>query len=231
MTWNLHGSADPDLGPIVVAISLAHPDVACLQEVRRRQARRIARKLGWKWRWGRKHYPYSSLAWWTAEGHAILSPAPIAHVERITVSPGISTWTYRHRIVLAATVTRAHSAVRVYCTHLSSTSADERIAQARRVAELMLEDGPPLAVVAGDLNSHGDEFVEVLREFRTVGLSDPGGKLTSPAIAPVQRIDYVLVPDAATILDRDVPDGGEQWAAMSDHLPAVLEFTVEFVKN
>jgi endonuclease/exonuclease/phosphatase family metal-dependent hydrolase len=226
LTWNVHGSADPDLAPIAAAIAQAHPDVACLQEVRRRQARRLARKLGWKWRWGRKHYPYSPLAWWTAEGHAILSPAPIAHLERITVSPGVSTWTYRHRIVLAATVTHARSAVRVYCTHLSSTSADERIAQARRVAELILEDRPPLAVVAGDLNSHGEEFVEVLREFRAVGLIDPGGDATSPAVAPVQRIDHVLVPEASSVGASDVPDGGEPWAAMSDHLPAVVEFTV-----
>jgi endonuclease/exonuclease/phosphatase family metal-dependent hydrolase len=160
-----------------------------------------------------------------------VSPAPIAHVERITVSPGVSTWTYRHRIVLAATVTHARSAARVYCTHLSSTSADERIAQARRVAELILEDRPPLAVVAGDLNADGDELVEVLREFRTVGLIDPGGGPTSPSVAPVRRIDYVLVPATATIHDREVPDGGEQWAAMSDHLPMTVEFRADLARS
>jgi endonuclease/exonuclease/phosphatase family metal-dependent hydrolase len=229
MTWNLHGSADPDLTPIVEAIQLAHPDVVCLQEVRRRQARRIARRLGWNSRWGRKHYPYSPAAWWTAEGHAVLAPAPIGHVERISVSPGVSTWTYRHRIVLSATVTRARSALRVYDTHLSSTSADERIAQARRVAELILEDQPPLSIVAGDLNTHAAESVEVLREFRAVGLVDPGGDVTSPAVAPVQRIDFVLVPEGAVVVDRHVPHGGEDWAAMSDHLPVVVEF--EFARS
>jgi endonuclease/exonuclease/phosphatase family metal-dependent hydrolase len=229
MTWNLHGSADPDLGPVAATISLAHPDVVCLQEVRRRQARRLARRLGWNWRWGRKHHPYSPALWWTAEGHAVLAPAPIGHVERISVSPGVSTWTYRHRIVLAATVTRTRSALRVYDTHLSSTSADERIAQARRIAELILEDQPPLAIVAGDLNTRPDDLVEVLREFRTVGLVDPGGDVTSPAIAPVHRIDVVLVPADATVVAREVPEGGEQWAAMSDHLPVVVEF--EFARS
>jgi endonuclease/exonuclease/phosphatase family metal-dependent hydrolase len=43
MTWNLLGSHDPDLGGIAAVIREHEPDVVALQEVRRTQARGLAR--------------------------------------------------------------------------------------------------------------------------------------------------------------------------------------------
>jgi endonuclease/exonuclease/phosphatase family metal-dependent hydrolase len=57
-------------------------------------------------------------------------------------------------------------------------------------------------------------------------LVDPGGDRTVPSIAPNRRIDYVLVPDTATVTARLTPNGGEQWQALSDHLPVLVEFEV-----
>jgi endonuclease/exonuclease/phosphatase family metal-dependent hydrolase len=68
--------------------------------------------------------------------------------------------------------------------------------------------------------------VEVIREFGTAELMDPGGDSSNPSIAPVRRLDYVLVPETATVTARLTPDGGERWDALSDHLPVLVEFSV-----
>jgi endonuclease/exonuclease/phosphatase family metal-dependent hydrolase len=141
-----------------------------------------------------------------------------------SISPGASTWTYRHRIVLAATIRRGeHDDLRVYDTHLASDrDADERIVQARRVADLVAAEGAPRRVVAGDLNDEGEP--EVVRELHRVALRDVDGGPTNPAIAPRQRLDHVVVPDGAVVLDRHEPEGGDHWAELSDHLPVLVAF-------
>jgi endonuclease/exonuclease/phosphatase family metal-dependent hydrolase len=224
LTWNVRGSEHPNLELLAEVIEGYGPHVVALQEVQRRQARKLARRLGWQRRWTRKHYPYSPLVWWRAEGIAVLSPHPMTHVVHTTISPGVSTWVYRHRVLLAVTVTRGTTALRVYDTHLSSTDTDERIAQARRIAEVVAEEAAPTAVVTGDLNTHPFDLAEIVREFHAVHLRDVGGDSSNPAIAPSQRLDMVLVPERATVVDQHTPEGGERWAALSDHVPVLVEF-------
>ena len=174
--------------------------------------------------WTRKHYPYTPLLWWRAEGLAIVSPWALSGRLRTTISPGVSTWHFKHRVLLAATVRRRDGALRLFDTHLASHDADERIAQARRVADRIRADTSPLKVLAGDLNTTADTDVEVLREFRPVGLVDHGGEHTNPANAPSQRLDYVLVPSSATEVSTFTPDGDQIWRRLSDHLPVVVQF-------
>jgi endonuclease/exonuclease/phosphatase family metal-dependent hydrolase len=224
LTWNVHGSQGPNLELLAEVVEGYTPDVLVLQEVQRRQARRLARRLGWRHTWARKHYPYSPVVWWRAEGLAVLSVLPTSHVVRTAISRHASTWTYRHRVLLAVTVTRGVAALRVYDTHLASGASDERIAQARRVAEIVVQEGAPVAAVAGDLNTHPFDLVEIVREFHPAGLRDAGGDSTNPAIAPHQRLDIVLVPERAVVTDQHVPDGGEEWSRLSDHLPVLMEF-------
>ena len=106
----------------------------------------------------------------------------------------------------------------MYDTHLAAhREPDERIAQARRVAERVAIDDAPLRVVAGDLNAHGEP--EVIRELHVVGLRDPGGDSTHPSPSPRRkRFDYVLVPESATCA-RCRADGGDPWPDLTDHLP------------
>lgn len=225
VTWNLRGSAQPDLAAIAEVIAEQRPDAVALQEVRAAQARTLTERLGWHHRWARKHYPYSPAAWWTAEGHAILSPHRLGPRRATNISPGVHTWTWRHRIVLAADVMRDDRTLRLYDTHLAAHDApDERIAQAGRVAALIAAERPRFAVAAGDLNAPGE--VEVIRQFHPVGLRDPGGGPTNPSIAPRQRLDYVLVPETALVIDQHEPDGGEWWWALSDHVPVTVEFSL-----
>jgi endonuclease/exonuclease/phosphatase family metal-dependent hydrolase len=222
LTWNVHGAAQPNLDVIAEVLAGYLPDVVALQEVHHNQARGLARRLQWRALWTRKHHPYSPFVWWRTEGLALLTPHGVGEMVSASISPGVSTWTYRHRVVMAATVSRRDGSLRVANVHLSTHSVDERIAQARRVPALVGDRRP--VVAAGDLNA-SDE-VEVIREFGPLGLVDPGGDWTVPAIAPSRRIDYVLVPETARVTARLTPHGGEQWQALSDHLPVLVEFEV-----
>jgi endonuclease/exonuclease/phosphatase family metal-dependent hydrolase len=222
LTWNILGARNPNLDVISEVISGYLPDVAVLQEVRRLQARGLATRLGWRVVWTRKHYPFSPLVWWRAEGLAILTPHSIDELISISISPGVSTWNFKHRVAMAVTVSRTGEALRVANTHLASHDADERIAQARRVLPLIGSRRP--AVVAGDFNAVDE--LEVIREFGTAELVDPGGDYSNPSIAPCQRLDYILIPDSATVTAQLTPEGGESWNQLSDHLPVLVEFSV-----
>jgi endonuclease/exonuclease/phosphatase family metal-dependent hydrolase len=201
----------------------ASPDVLLVQEIRRGQARTLARLLGWNLGWARKHHPYSPALPWLSEGLAIVSPHRLIDQHHRSISPGVSTWIYRHRIVVASTVERGSDRLRVYDTHLASgAAADERIAQARRVADLVIGEGAPHRIVGGDLNAAGER--EVIREFHRAGLRDPGGGPTHPSIAPTRRLDHILIPAASRLLEQHEPDGGQAWWEISDHLPVTVEF-------
>lgn len=221
LTWNLHGAADPDVAAIARHLRHAGVDVAALQEVRRSQARALRRDLGWNVVWRRKHYPYSPLVWWRAEGLAIASPHALTDVVRHTLSVGEPVWIFRHRVMLSARVRRGSDSLTVHDVHLASDDADDRIAQASRAAGFIAPRGHATRVVCGDLNAHDEP--EVVREFHRVGVRDPGGACTSPAHAPRQRLDYVLVPEGVDARST-TPDGDDGWAALSDHLPVVVEF-------
>jgi endonuclease/exonuclease/phosphatase family metal-dependent hydrolase len=85
-------------------------------------------------------------------------------------------------------------------------------------------DTAPLKLLAGDLNTTDGTEVEVLREFRPVGLVDHGGEHTNPSNAPYQRLDYVLVPASARLVSTFTPEGDQIWRRLSDHLPVVVQF-------
>lgn len=222
LTWNILGSHRPNLDVISEVISGYLPDVVALQEIRKSQARAIARRLDWRVVWTRKHHPYSPVVWWRTEGLAILTPHSVDEFRSVSISPGVSTWTFMHRVAMAVTVSRTGEILRVVNTHLASHDPDERIAQARRVVPLIGSRRP--AVAAGDFNAVDE--VEVIREFGAAALVDPGGDYSSPSIAPRQRLDYILIPESATLTAQFTPDGGESWQQLSDHLPVVVEFAV-----
>lgn len=224
LTWNVLGREQQHLDRIAAHIRWVDPDVAALQEVRRSQARAIASQLGWHVNWRRKHLPYGPM-WWRAEGLALLSPWPISAPHRHSLTPDESIFTYRHRIALSAVVDRRAQRMAIVNIHLSSDNATERMEQAARLASVVGHDAPPPLVICGDLNVHGDE-PEVMRELRPLGLVDHGLDATNPSNAPIYRLDVVLVPDAATDVTIEVPEPGESWREISDHLPVLATFTL-----
>jgi len=225
LTWNVRGHDRPNVAALAEVVEGYAPDVVALQEIRTGQASELAGRLGWRHRWALKHYAFTPLMPWLAEGHALITPHALDDTVVRTISPGVSTWTYRRRIVLAGTVRRGGAAVRIYDTHLAAHDhPDERIAQAKRVAGFIVADGARSRVVAGDLNADGE--IEVIRELRAAGLDDPGGGPTHPSSVPSRRFDYILVPNGSTVVERHQPDGGAEWLELSDHLPVLLGFTL-----
>lgn len=222
LTWNVHGAGHPNLDVVGEVLQGFAPDVVALQEVLHGQARGLARRTGWRAAWTRKHFPFSPLLWWRAEGVAILTRHELGEMVSASISPRVSTWTYRHRVVMAATVTRGTDRLRVANLHLATSGADDRIAQAARAVPVVGARRP--VVVAGDLNAVDE--TEVVREFGVLDVVDPGGDASNPAIAPSKRLDYVLVPGSAIVTSRLTPEGGEHWQRLSDHLPVLVEFTL-----
>jgi endonuclease/exonuclease/phosphatase family metal-dependent hydrolase len=221
MTWNIRGAAQPDLRRLAAVVRDVGADVCALQEVRRGQARRLARYLGWHREWVFKHNPWTILLWWRAEGMALLSPAPLAAVWRTCLTPDISSRSFRRRVAIAGTVQRGAAQLRIYDLHLTTDDEARRISQASTIAARIVIDRPLDVVVAGDLNA--DEDATLLAAFTAGGLVDPGGAMTSPARAPIRRIDYILVPTTATVTEHHTPPGGPEWAVLSDHLPTLIE--------
>jgi len=228
MTWNLHGAAGPDLAAVAEVVTAESPDVLVIQEVRRAQAADLARRIGMRFTWARKHWPHTPLFWWRAEGMAIMTPHALDAAGHTEISSGASSWSYRRRIAQWALVGRPDtSAYRVYNLHLSSDDkAAERRAEALKVAEIIAEHGDsPPAVVAGDFNDGADGSVI----YALPGIEYAVPAPTSPALAPQDVLDHVLLPDEASLVTVSVPGGGPDWAAHSDHLPVTVRFTVDWV--
>ena len=227
MTWNVHGSAKPNPAALVEVIARHDVDIACLQEIRPGQARKVARQLGWNVFWSRKHLPYSIILWWRAEGLAIMSPYELTATSKLDLTPRESIMSFRNRIAQFALV-RADDdrALSVINTHLGSgENPAERVRQAQRLAQHF----ETAMVLAGDLNAPNEP--EVLNELKALGVHDAWigtDELgyTSEAATPRQRIDYIMVGAAATEVLATVEPGGPQWDRLSDHLPLAVGFTL-----
>ncbi|HSP27833.1 MAG TPA: endonuclease/exonuclease/phosphatase family protein, partial [Ilumatobacteraceae bacterium] len=225
LTWNVHGSARPDLDEVASAIRAESPDVAVLQEVRKRQAASLAASLQMRYSWSLKHSPYTKLMWWRAEGLAIMTPHLLDAVGHTEVSDEQPMRSWRRRIVQWGLVGRAdRSMLMIYNLHLSPhDDADSRRDEAARVNALVatIGDDPP-AVVAGDFNDADDPTVIDLLP----GIEHVVPPMSNPAHAPNQRLDHVLLPAHARDVNVSVPAGGPDWAAISDHLPVTVRFTL-----
>lgn len=227
-TWNVRGSRRPDPASLGEVLRLEEPDVVAIQEIRRGAAADLAAELGMDHIWALKHYPFTPLLRSAAEGMAILTPHVLSQAGHQVVSDKDSTWTYRRRIVQWAVVSRHDaSGYRIYNAHLSpGDRASDRRIEAGRIAALATQHGDaPPPVIAGDLNDANDP--SVIAALPGVEVMTP--PFTNPAGSPTQTLDHVLVPASAGDVSVTVPGGGERWAALSDHLPVTVRFTMDWV--
>ena len=225
LTWNVHGSALPDIASLAAAIRSESPDVVALQEIRKPQAVALATTLQMKYSWVVKHYPYTKLMWRRAEGMAIMTPHLLDAVGHTEVSDDQPMRSWRRRIAQWGLVGRAdRSMLMIYNLHLSPhDDAGARRSEATRVSELVADigDDPP-SVVAGDFNDAGDSsIIEILP-----GVEHVAPSMSNPSAAPNQLLDHVLLPETATDVTVAVPSGGADWEAMSDHLPVTVRFNL-----
>jgi endonuclease/exonuclease/phosphatase family metal-dependent hydrolase len=225
LTWNVHGSAGPDVESIATAIRARAPDVVVIQEIRKRQATALAGALSMRFSWVLKHEPYTKLMWWRSEGMAIMTPHLLDAVGHTEISDDQPMWSWRRRIAQWGLVGRAdRSMLMVYNLHLSPhEDADLRRSEALRVSELVASIGhDPPPVVAGDFNDADDpSIIDALP-----GVEHVAAPMSNPSEAPMQALDHVLLPEDARGVEVDAPSGGMQWAAISDHLPVTVRFAL-----
>jgi endonuclease/exonuclease/phosphatase family metal-dependent hydrolase len=229
VTWNVHGSSRPSVRDLARHIAEQRPDVVALQEVRWHQAALLSWHLRMRRRWALKHFPYSPLVPWTAEGMAILTPHRLRRPGVRIISRGATVLTYRRRLAQWATIVRGHPShgdrLMLFNTHLSPEDlADERRAEASTLAAWAARvRGPLPLVIAGDLNDADDP--SIIDSLPAVEAEAPA--FTNPADEPSQTLDHVLVPPGSRVQHTDVPAGGPQWARLSDHLPVTVRFTLD----
>jgi endonuclease/exonuclease/phosphatase family metal-dependent hydrolase len=225
LTWNVRGSAGPDLDAVATRIAAESPDVVALQEIRRSQATSLAHSLSMRYSWAFKHHPFTPAMWWLAEGMSIMSPHALDAAGHTELSEGRSSWSWRRRIAQWALVGRPdRSALRIYNLHLSPHDAPAaRRAEAVRLTSIVTEHGTePPAVVAGDFNDADDPQII----YALPGIEHMLPPDTNPSDSPTQLLDHVLLPPEAHGVAVTVPAGGAEWAALSDHLPVTVRFEI-----
>ena len=102
----------------------------------------------------------------------------------------------------------------------------ERLVEAQRLSALASQMGDvPPTIVAGDFNNHDEP--EVIAALPGTELAP--APATNPSESPIQQLDHVLVPTGSTLVDMSVPEGDEGWAELSDHLPLIVTFSLDWV--
>jgi endonuclease/exonuclease/phosphatase family metal-dependent hydrolase len=227
MTYNVHhgrGADDAiDLRRIAKVINAARPDVVVLQEVDVRTRRsggvdqlaELSRLTKMHGRFG-KGRDFEGGDY----GQAILSKRRIAEFNVHALPPANEA---DRRIAIDARLAgdANHPEVRIVGTHLHHVSEAFRVAQARRIAEIL---GPEAGVIlTGDLNAvPGSPTIDFLFERWEDAAPDTGW--TYPATQPTKKIDWVLLPKGHRwrVVERVVID--ERVA--SDHRPVVIELVL-----
>jgi endonuclease/exonuclease/phosphatase family metal-dependent hydrolase len=246
VTFNIHhgvgGDGRHDLPRLARLLADANPDVICLQEVDRHfgqrsqhvdQALLLSRALHMELAWASSidQPPRAGQTERRQYGNALLSRLPIV-VSAVHRLPGGG----EPRSAVRSLVELDGAALWVTTTHLSSSSAADRAAQAAAVAALHTDPREP-GVLVGDLNADaGAPELAALRERFTdawqlaAARSDQAGAfslrrdqgLTHPARRPRVRIDQVWVSAGVAVADARVLDG----SSTSDHHPLLVDLEV-----
>jgi endonuclease/exonuclease/phosphatase family metal-dependent hydrolase len=225
LTWNVHGSERPDIDAVAAAIRAESPDIVVIQEIRKGQAESLGTAMSMRYSWVLKHSPYTTALWWRSEGMAIMTPHLLDAAGHTEISDEQPMRSWRRRIAQWALIGRPdRSMMMIYNLHLSPhEDADSRRFEAERVSEIVaaIGDDPP-AIVAGDFNDADDPtIVDALPGVEHVVPSN-----TNPAQQPTKLLDHVLLPADASDVSVKVPSGGPDWAAISDHLPVTVRFSL-----
>jgi endonuclease/exonuclease/phosphatase family metal-dependent hydrolase len=228
MTYNIHHCAGVDgkldINRIATIIKDANADLVALQEVdnavkrsgRLDQAAELGRATGFNPVFGK------AVDWDGGDyGQAILSkfPTPIeSHkVYKLPVTGG-----REPRIALAVRVTPSKpiTPITFITVHLEHQHEGDRLAQARRLKEVLDQIPTKNVIVAGDFNAMPES--DALKVFSDAGWKNASGDdKTFPASLPVRKIDWVWLPKESPwkVVNNDVI--AERVA--SDHRPVVVE--------
>jgi endonuclease/exonuclease/phosphatase family metal-dependent hydrolase len=220
MTWNIHGSARPNLQGIASWIELSGASVVLLQEVQQRQATQLAELLGWTSQWSLKHAPVVK----PAEGLAILSPHPITSAMTPVLSVRAQRTSFRRRIAQIATIQMSRAAFQVCNVHLASGKSEERPGQVTRLKDHLAG----VELLGGDLNDgpHSDTISNLLpMGFRRAESGTTAWSIRDGNNLPSLTIDHILVrgiwkTQAARAFR---PSEVRELHGLSDHLPVIVQ--------
>lgn len=206
-----------DLQRTADVITRLRPDLVALQEVDRRvertggvdQAARLAELTGMHHAFG-DFMPYQGGQY----GMAILSRWPMTEVENHRLPPG-----EEPRSALAARIALGEGGPEIVFVgiHLYRT-AEERLAQARRLVEVFRAERAPVLLV-GDFNSTPEsDVISLLAESWEV-TPKTGDRRTFSSTEPVREIDFVLYrpTERFRVLESRVIDE----PVASDHRPVL----------
>ena len=210
-----------DLAGLTAAIAAQRPDVVLLSEVDRAWLLNgghdtlalLADRLGMPYRFA----PAADAVW----GDAVLTRLPVVYTATVRLrAVGAPTGAQALGVVLDAD----GAEVAVVSTHLQPPPDGGPVSQAREVAAFArgFAAGRPL-VVGGDLNTQpGDAaFAAFIDAGLLDGFAADRPLPTSPAGAPREQIDHLLVSPEISVTEVVVPR-----TEASDHLPVAATLTV-----
>lgn len=219
VSYNVHGLRG-DQAALTRVITALAPDIVVVQEAPRR------------WRWRRR---CADLAYRLGLVHAAGGQPSLGNLVLVSLRVAVEhTWCARFpltpgrhlRGAVVATCSVGPVAFAVAGSHLS-TDAAERAGQARRLAALLAEIGPPL-VLAGDVNdTEGSPAWATLAAGRidTAHAAVGSPAATYPSAAPRRRLDAIFVDPRVDVLGYQVVDSALARRA-SDHLPVVADLAL-----
>ena len=227
LTYNIHHGQGTDgkfdLQRIANIINSFEPDLVALQEVDRKtkrasgvdQAAELARLTGMNYAYG------PAMEYFGGEyGEAILSRFPL-----ITIDNHILPWGdgSEPRALLVVRVDGGELGQIVFAgTHLAHDSEVDRIAQAKKINDLLVPIDDALVIIAGDLNAQPCSKPMNLLSDHWLDTADQAGtpQPTFPNIKSDRRIDYVLTKRADTwkVVKTEVIQG----LIASDHCPLLI---------
>lgn len=200
VTWNIHGARDAPLERIARELENVRADMVCLNEVRRRDGKKLGRLLGMR--------PYVASSWIGPHGNAIFTNGPVTRWRRLRFR-GVRRGHRRDAAVVELTGGPTIAAI-----HLNALRPDDRI---RNAAE-MVASLPERSIIAGDINEGADGAVATQLSSRFDDACAGPAEPTFPATDPRARIDFVWVPPGAEIVSCRVVA-----TDASDHLPVIVD--------
>ncbi len=238
MTYNVHACVGMDgrhdIDRVAQVIAAANPDVVCLQELdhgntrseKLHQAREIAERLKFDY-----HYHAAREVEDERFGNAILTRHPVRLIRAAALPAMPSRRTREPRGALWVEVDWDGSPIHIVNTHLGLRSEERRLQVEALLGSRWLgsrDQNIPL-VLCGDLNCgpNSREVRELRTQFNDVQTQLPNHRPrnTWATVAPIRRIDHILVSQELGVLRVEVPQSSEARRA-SDHLPLIAELSL-----
>ncbi|OUV18794.1 MAG: hypothetical protein CBC46_00870 [Verrucomicrobiaceae bacterium TMED86] len=232
LSYNIHYGQGTDgtydIERLAKVINQSRPDFVALQEVdvgvkrsgRVHQARQLSALTGMAVRFGPTQHYEGGLF-----GNAVLTHHEILDVliQPLPYTESTPQRTTYPRGAIALTVRTAdNQSLRFISTHFQHNVAEDRVAEAKAINQLFAreEDSPP-TILAGDMNAKPEaEPIQILLSKWKCAI-EAAPVASSPATAPMSRIDYIFFRKASRF--RLLSTKVIEESLASDHRPVFAE--------